>query len=285
MSDDMQTVAEQQRQYWNSPVGERWVSNQATLDGMFVPLTEALIEYAEIKPGEKILDVGCGAGTTTRILAAKAGADGRVFGVDISTALLSAAKAQAGDGPLEFFEGDAGSAILPMENADLIISRFGVMFFADTARAFSHMRKVLNPGGRLCFVCWGPLQDNPWFQMPLDVIAERLGPIEPITPRAPGPLAFAQTDYVEEFLGRARFGNIEIKTRDMQLICRHGPSEIAGFLMEFGPGARVLATLDVDEETRQQLIVDLTERVTAFKEKEGVRIPASLHYVRATNSS
>ncbi len=285
MTDDMQTVAEQQRQYWNSPVGERWVSNQTTLDGMFVPLTEALIEAADIKPGEKILDVGCGAGTTTRILAAKVGNNGRVLGVDISTALLAAAKTQAGEGALEFFEGDAGSAIVPMENADLIISRFGVMFFADTAQAFGHMRKVLNPGGRICFVCWGRLQDNPWFQMPLEVIADRLGPVEPIKPRAPGPLAFAQTDYIEEFLGKAKFGNIEIKTRDMPLICRHEPSEIAGFLMEFGPGARVLATLDVDEETRQQLIVDMAERVTAFKEKEGVRIPASLHYVRATNCS
>jgi len=284
MTDDMQKVAEQQRQYWNSPVGDRWVSNQATLDGMFVPLTEALIEYAEIKPGEKILDVGCGAGTTTRILATKVGANGRVLGVDISTALMTAAKAQENEGSLEFFEGDASSATVPIEGADLIISRFGVMFFADSAQAFGHMRKVLRPGGRLCFVCWGPLQDNPWFQMPLDVIAARLGPIEPIKPRAPGPLAFAQIDYIEEFLGKAKFGNIEIKTRDIQLICSYGPAEIAGFLMEFGPGARVLATLDVDEDTKKQLIVDLTARVTAFEGEDGVRIPANLHYVRAANS-
>jgi len=284
MSDDTQKIAEQQRQYWNSPVGDRWVSNQATLDGMFEPLTEVLIEYAAIKPGEKILDVGCGAGTTTRLLASRVGVNGKVLGVDISTALMAAAKAQAGEGRLEFFEGDAGSTTVPMEDADLIISRFGVMFFADTAQAFGHMRKVLKPGGRLCFVCWGPLQDNPWFQMPLEVIAARLGPIEPIKPRAPGPLAFAQIDYIEEFLGKAGFGNTDIATRDIQLICRDGPAEIAGFLMEFGPGARVLTTLDVDAETKRQLIVDLTERVTAFEGKDGVRIPANLHYVGAINS-
>ena len=284
MTDDTKNVAEQQRQYWNSPVGDRWVRNQATLDGLFVPLTEALIEDAKIKPGEKILDVGCGAGTTTRMLASKVGAKGRVLGVDISTALMTAAKAQESAGSLEFFEGDAGSVIVPMEDADLIISRFGVMFFADTAQAFGHMRKVLKPDGRLCFVCWGPLQHNPWFQMPLDVIAARLGPIEPIKPRAPGPLAFAETDYIEEFLGQAKFSNIEIKTRDVQLICRHGPSEIAGFLMEFGPGARVLATLDVDEDTRRQMIVDLTGRVAAFEGENGVQIPANLHYVCAANS-
>ncbi len=283
MTDDTQKVAEQQRQYWNSPVGDRWVNNQATLDGMFVPLTEALFEYAEIKPGEKILDVGCGAGTTTRILATKVGADGRVLGVDISAALMAAAKAPVSAETIGFFEGDAGSATVPMEDADLIISRFGVMFFADTAQSFAHMRKVLKPGGRLCFVCWGLLQDNPWFQMPLDAIADRLGPIEPVKPRAPGPLAFAEIEYIKEFLDQAKFGNIEIKTRDIQLICRHGPSDIAGFLLEFGPGARVLATLDIDEDTRKLLKDDLVERVAAFEGEDGVQIPAKLHYVRAAN--
>jgi len=129
MTDNTQTIAEQQRAYWNSPVGERWVKNQSTLDGMFVPLTETLMQYAEIKPGEKILDIGCGGGTTSRILADKVGVQGRVLGVDISTPLLTAARAHKNSDNVEFFEGDAGSVEVPMRDADLIISRFGVMFF------------------------------------------------------------------------------------------------------------------------------------------------------------
>jgi len=205
MTDDIQTVAEQQREYWNSPVGEKWVNNQSTLDLMFVPLTEILLEEAGIKTGEKILDVGCGAGTTTRTLATGVGASGQVLGVDISTALLAAAQAQNNDEHVGFFEGDAGSATMPIEDVDLIFSRFGVMFFAEPARAFAHMRKLLKPDGRLCFVCWGPVEHNPWFRISLEVIAKRFGPLEAVNPRAPGPMAFARTDYIREFLGRAKF--------------------------------------------------------------------------------
>jgi len=133
-------------------------------------------------------------------------------------------------------------------------------------------------------VCWGPLQNNPWFQMPLTVIADRFGPLDPIPPRAPGPLAFDQTDYIEEFLATAGFNNITIESKEVDLICNHEPYEIAAFLMEFGPGARVLATLDVNEETKRQMIVQLAELVAAFKMEEGVKVPAYLHYVCAVNS-
>jgi SAM-dependent methyltransferase len=284
MTDQTPTVAEQQRVYWNSPVGDKWVNNQSTLDAMFVPLTADLIELASIKAGEKILDVGCGGGTTTRILANKVGAQGQVLGVDISTPLLVAAKAQTTDAHVDFFEGDAGSAEVPMDDADLIISRFGVMFFADAAVAFAHMRKALKPTGRLCFVCWGPLENNPWFKMPLEVIATRLGLLDPIQPRAPGPLAFAQTDYIVEFLGQAEFDNITVETRNLQLNCNNDPAKVAEFLLEFGPGARILATQEIDTETRQQLVDELAKQVEAYMVADGVQIPANLHYVRAINS-
>ncbi len=284
MTDQTPTVAEQQRAYWNSPVGDKWVNNQSTLDAMFVPLTADLIELAGIKTGENILDVGCGGGTTTRLLANKVGAKGRVLGVDISKPLLAAAKAQANDAHVDFFEGDAGSASVPMEAADLIISRFGIMFFADAAQAFAHMRKILKPTGRLCFVCWGPLENNPWFKMPLDVIAATLGPLDPIQPRAPGPLAFAQADYIAEFLAAAGFANITVETRILQLNCNEYPAKVAEFLMEFGPGARILATKEIDPQTRQKLVDELAIQVEAFKVEGGVRVPACLHYVRAINS-
>lgn len=284
MTDDTPSLAEQQRAYWNSPAGDKWVDNQSRLDAMFVPMTEVLLEYAEVKPGEKILDVGCGAGTTTRLLGARTGAGGEVLGVDISTAMLNAAKARGNDDHVRFFEGDAGTAEIFLSDADLIISRFGVMFFEDPVVAFSHMRKVLKPSGRLCFVCWGERSDNPWFRMPLDVIVARFGPLEPAAPRAPGPMAFAQVDYIHEFLGGAGFDNIVVDTRDVQLPGRDGPEDTAHFLMEFGPGARILATLDVDEATKQQLIEALAEQLQAFKVDGGVQVPAKLHFVRAANT-
>lgn len=283
LTDTIQEIAEQQRVYWNSPEGDKWVNNQAVLDRMFVPMTEILLEKSNVKAGEKILDIGCGAGTTTGLLAHKVGARGEVLGVDISTALLVAARAQIKENHVQFIEGDAGTVQLPMRDADLIFSRFGVMFFADPAQTFSHLRKYLKPSGRLCFVCWGARQDNPWFGAPYDVITSRLGELEPPPPRAPGPMAFARTDYIQEILKAAKFDNIIIETQDVDLISREGPEHTAEFMMSFGPGARVLSKFDVDNETKQLLSNDLAERLKTFMVEDGLRVPARLHFVRATN--
>jgi len=97
-------------------------------------------------------------------------------------------------------------------------------------------------------------------------------------------MAFAETGYIEEFLGQAGFGNIAIETKEVQLIRTEEPIKTAEFMIEFGPGARILAELDVDAHTRQVLINDVAEKVTAFRVEGGVQIPASLHYVRAINS-
>lgn len=284
MTDQIQKLAEQQRAYWNSPESEKWINNQPRLDRMFVPMTGILFDYAQIKAGEKILDVGCGAGTTTRHLAKQTGESGQVLGIDISAPLLAAARAQSTHDHVQFFEGDAGSAEVPIEDVDLIISRFGVMFFADPARAFTHMRTSLKPEGRLCFVCWGSREDNPWFRMPYDVIAARLGPLEPAAPRAPGPMAYAQVEHIEEFLDQAGFDNIIVETRTVPLISNKGAAKTAEFLISFGPGARILANFDIDETTRQQLINDLAGMIKTFEQAEGTHVPAKLHFVRAANS-
>ncbi len=286
MTDRIQEMAEQQRAYWNSPEGEKWVNNQTALDRMLVPMTEVLLKNANIKTGENILDVGCGAGTTTRILGARVGASGQVLGVDISAPLMSAAKAQANDEDehVQYLEGDAGSVHEPMRDVDLIFSRFGVMFFADPAQAFAHMRKVLKPEGRLCFVCWGFRQDNPWFGYPYDVVTGRLGALDPVPQRTPGPMAYAEVDYIQEFLSEARFNNISVETSIVQLIGSENALKTAEFLMSFGPGARVLSNFDVDEHTRQQLIIELAERLKPFMLDDCVQVPAKLHYVCATHS-
>src|SRR5207244_5282039 len=140
---------------WNGPSGERWVAYQARLDAMVAVFGQAAIEAAAPAAGERVLDVGCGAGASSLALAARVGAGGQVLGVDISEPLIGRARALAPqDTPVQFRVADASSAELPEGAFDILFSRFGVMFFDDPTAAFAHMRRALQPGARVAFGRW-----------------------------------------------------------------------------------------------------------------------------------
>lgn len=140
-----------QREYWTDGPGGRWVSRSDQYDAMLRPFLERVLEQAEIVPGEAALDVGCGPGPLTRA-AALAGAD--VLGVDISTTMIDAATAIAAPGARFEVLGAQTAHLAPV---DVVISRFGVMFFEDPVAAFANLATT---GGRLCFVCWRSAADN-----------------------------------------------------------------------------------------------------------------------------
>jgi SAM-dependent methyltransferase len=175
---------------WNGQSGERWVAHQARLDARLAVFGQAAIEAAAPATGERVLDVGCGAGASSLALAARVGAGGQVLGVDISEPLIGRARALAPqDTPVQFRVADASSAELP-EAFDILFSRFGVMFFDDPTGAFAHMRRALQPGGRVAFVCWRGAAENDWVRLPMGAIKGIVPPTAPPDPEAPGPLSF-----------------------------------------------------------------------------------------------
>jgi SAM-dependent methyltransferase len=186
-----------QAEYWNSPSGQRWITYQEALDRRLAPVTELLLERADVRGGECVIDVGCGTGATTLRLAAAVGAHDSVLAVDISESLLAAARRrclEGGHANVRLIRADAQTHRFERACHDLVTSRFGVMFFDDPIGAFRNLARALRPGGRLAFAAWGPLEANPWFALPLQVGVERLGPPQPQPPRAPGPLALSEPD-------------------------------------------------------------------------------------------
>ncbi|MEL4886930.1 class I SAM-dependent methyltransferase [Pectobacterium betavasculorum] len=140
---------------WNGQSGESWVTNQARLDAMLAVFGQAAIEAVAPEAGERVLDVGCGAGASSMALAARVGASGQVLGVDISEPLISRARALSPQETSTLFQvADASRAELPEGAFDILFSRFGVMYFDDPTGAFLHLRRALRPGGRVAFVCW-----------------------------------------------------------------------------------------------------------------------------------
>jgi SAM-dependent methyltransferase len=274
-----------QAEYWNSASGQKWITSQDALDQRFAPLTKLLMGRAGIGPGECVIDVGCGTGTTTLLLAAAVGAHGAVLAIDISEPLLAAARRRCLDGGqsnVRLIRADAQTQRFERGCHDAVVSRFGVMFFDDPLGAFGNLLSALRPRGRLAFACWGPLEANPWFALALQLGIERLGPPKPQPPRAPGPLALSEPDYIDEILTGAGFADVRIDQLHTVLPGARSTRDEAALMSSVGPLARLIRERGADEPTRMALADELAQRLSPYATADGVRLPAAVHLVTAT---
>ena len=189
--------------YWNAEAGSRWAEFQERIDRAFAALSAAGLAAAAVKPGEAVLDIGCGCGATSLDLAAAAQA---VTGIDVSRSMLGVAERRAaatGIANAEFTLADASTYAFERAAFDVAFSRFGVMFFEDPVAAFTNIRPALKPTGRLTFVCWRDLAANPWFSVPVEAVRPFVPPQPKVDPNEPGPLSFKDPERVREILERA----------------------------------------------------------------------------------
>ena len=229
--------------FWNGPAGQRWTDRQQAQDIMLAPVADILIDRAKAGVGERIVDVGCGCGATTFALAQKVGPAGHVFGIDVSAPMLGRARQIAPKGlPVDFELADA--TVYPFEpaSADLLVSRFGVMFFAAPALSFANMRRALRPSGRMAFACWREPRDNPWLMAPLQAAYKHAPRLPQPGPDDPGPFSFASEQRVAGILGEAGFTAIEMERCDLSLDIAIGRGLEAAVetAVEMGPAARAL---------------------------------------------
>ena len=254
--------------YWNGPIGEKWARFQTVMDANLSEASDAALALAAPKAGERVLDIGCGAGTTSRALAAMVGPSGRVTAVDVSRPLLTQARSAAVPANLEFLEADASVQAFGADH-DLLVSRFGVMFFDVPAAAFAHLRGALKPGGRLAFVCWRPAAQNEWVSLPLEVAMRFVPPQPPADPHAPGPFAFADPERLRGILAKAGFKDIAITPFDGHMNLGTSPADAAFQVVNLGPTARLLH--DADDDTRAKVEAAVRE-MFAGRQKDGEAI-------------
>jgi SAM-dependent methyltransferase len=180
-----------QAEYWNGPEAGHWPVQEHRYERMLAPFTGLVLGAAAVARTDRVLDIGCGTGSTT-CMAARIADDGQVLGVDISRLLLLRAEKRARQDGLTnigFEHGDAQTYRLAPGGFDVAISRFGVMFFSDPTAAFANIARGLGPGGRLVFVCWQSPVDNEWVTVPAGAAAQHI-PLPSLNePGSPGPFS------------------------------------------------------------------------------------------------
>jgi SAM-dependent methyltransferase len=277
---------EDQRTRWNGSDGEYWALRQDHLDRTLSPVTAPLLAFAAPRAGSTVIDVGCGCGATTIELARAVGPAGRVMGLDLSEPMLARAKERV----REFTNtscllGDAAELPLHHLAAELIVSRFGVMFFGDPAAAFANLRTGLVRSGRLRFACWRSIGENPWLRIPLHAVYEHAPRLPKPDPEEPGPFAFAETARVTRILTAAGFTEPIFTALGVELdIAAGGTFEDAVIqASEMGPTRRALA--DQPDDIRVAAIESIRRALAPYASPAGLKLPGAVWLVAADRSA
>ena len=266
-------MAELDRDYWNDVAGKRWAASQEQMDEVLHAYAETLREAATLPPKGVLVDVGCGCGATT-LLAQEQSPHADIIAVDVSRPMLDVAKRRAiarGGPNVRFVLGDAATEQIPEASVDRIISRFGVMFFADPAAAFSHMRNWLKPSGKAVFVVWATREENPWMTEMVSVIGKHIELPTP-DPEAPGPFTLGNTEKRRSIFERAGYSAIEELTIDSPVRITGSMDDLMRFYGERGPVSQALS--EAPETQREAALGALRQHVESLYDGAGVSLPA-----------
>jgi SAM-dependent methyltransferase len=277
-----QVFNEDQRTRWNGVDGEYWTSNQDRLDRTLAPVTGPLLEFAAPRAGSTVIDVGCGCGATTIELARAVGPSGRIVGIDVSRPMLALAVERLREfANTTCLVGDAAELPLSGLKAELIVSRFGVMFFGDPVAAFANLRTGLAAGGRLRFACWRPINENPWLQIPLLAVYEHAPRVPNPDPEEPGPFAFGDTARVTRILKAAGFLAPFFTPLDIQMDTAAGGSLEDAVIQSsaMGPAKRALA--DQPDDIRAAAIESIRRALAPYASPAGVKLAGAVWLVAA----
>ncbi|WP_129792945.1 class I SAM-dependent methyltransferase [Sphingosinicella sp. CPCC 101087] len=266
-------IFDDQSALWNGLAGRAWVDQQALLDALFRPMEAMLAQAAVDARATSVLDVGCGTGSTTLALARRVGRSGHCVGIDISEPMLDLARARAeAEGASAIFIGaDAQTHAFDPASFDLIVSRFGVMFFSDPVAAFLNLRRGARDGARLAFIAWRGADENPFMTTAEGAVAPLLSNLPARRPDGPGQFAFADDRRVHAILEEGGWAGIEIRPIDIPCILPE--SALVPYITRLGPLGLVLQ--EMDQATRTSVVETARAAFDPYVDGQEVRFTAA----------
>lgn len=269
---------------WAGASGRAWLAGADRLEAQLAPVTDVLLDRAALAPGESVLDVGCGRGSTTRAAAAAVGT-GRVIGLDIADELVDAARGLDPDGRCEWVVADAQAAALDGLGVDVVLSRFGVMFFRDPLLAFVNLAGAVRPGGRLCVAAWQNRDRSPFQAVPIaaaTAAAAEMGLQPPVGPSDGGAFSLGDAGRVKDLLTMAGWSDVGHEPLTVTLHAGGpgaSPAEAAALFGAIGPFGEWLRAIDSGSAGR--IVSAMETALIPFHGPTGVVIDGAIAIVTA----
>ena len=268
---------------WDGDEGDDWAEDWQRYDRAVVPYHHALLARAAVARDDDVLDIGCGNGETTRD-AARAALEGTALGVDLSSRMLARARelaAAEGLTNVRFERADAQVHEFGSARFDVVVSRFGAMFFSDRAAAFENIAKSMRPSGRLVMVAWQDIGNNEWITAVRRSLA--VGRTLPSPPMGgPGPLGLADPEGVRAVLTHAGLGNIDIEPLTASFWVGADAGDAFAFVRRTGMVRGMLQGLDDSDRTRA--LTQLEQAIVEHETPEGVVFRSAVWLISATKS-
>ncbi|MFF8866244.1 class I SAM-dependent methyltransferase [Streptomyces sp. NPDC015139] len=271
-----------QAEAWNGYEGSHWAAHHDRWDAVNAGFNQPLLDAAAIEPGDHVLDIGCGAGATTRLAARAAAPHGSALGLDLSGPMLRRARAgaeSAGLGNIRFEQGDAQVHPLPRAAFDLAISRFGIMFFTDPAAAFANISAALRPGGRVALLCAAEPEGNQWLSA-LATLQDLLPTAGFGEPGAPGMFSLAAPGAAAALLREAGLRKVRAAHITAYGSWGRSAAEAADFLLHTGPGRHLLT--QSAPSTAARALDRLTDALGPYESDDGLRLRGTGWLLTAT---
>jgi ubiquinone/menaquinone biosynthesis C-methylase UbiE len=274
--------------FWNEVLAPKFIKFKHVLVDGLSHHSEAVFPYLPVKPGDKVLDVGCGFGDTAIKLANIVGPQGSVTGIDCCDAFLDYAQKDAeakGVSNVRFIRGDAELA-LEVGEYDFVFARFGTMFFTNPVAGLRNMRLALKPGGRMVHIVWRRREDNPWLSMAKDVVLQFLpAPGDDAQTCGPGPFSMANEEMVRAMMKSAGYEDVTFERVDAPVLIGKNVQDAIDFQLALGPAGEVFREAGAEAEEKLGEIEKALAAAIGKQESssEGIVMDSSSWVISARN--